>query len=75
MTMRLITGKNYRAKVTLSALEALFSNSVIESKLRSAGFQKVSDTGTGKAREAVGQWNGQSQSVEIPSQLSDVKEV
>ncbi len=72
MNATLTTGQRYAATISLGWMEQVASNETIADKLKAAGFAGVSVDGKGRKRVAVGIWTGPSQSVDLPSQISNV---
>lgn len=73
MSMQLQHGRRYTADIELGMLEGLASNDVVKCKLEDAGFQSVLVTGNGRKRSAIGTWGGATQSVDLPSQVKNVR--
>jgi hypothetical protein len=74
MKFQLRQGKRYEAVITLGWLEKFASNELLQGKLRAAGFSNVTVMGTGSTRHAEGTWGEPDQEVDLPSQVSGVKE-
>jgi len=68
-------GRRYRARVHLGFLEQVASDEQIAEKLRAAGFEAVTVTGSGRDRWAMGTYTGADATVELDDHLSDVKEI
>ena len=71
--MRLVTGTQYEASISLNIFERMASNDTIKSKLEGAGFTGVIVWGSGSTRAARGVWSGQTQDADIPSQVKAVR--
>lgn len=72
MRVTLETGKRYKADVRLGFFEGLASNDTIAAKLLDAGFVGVTVFGKGRDRWATGEWGGAMQTVNLPSQITNV---
>lgn len=70
------SGKRYAARIELPFFEAIgASNDDIADRFTAAGFKEVHVTGTGTERIAHGLWAGEDASAELPSQITEVKEL
>ena len=63
-------GRRYKARIELGFFEQVASNSMIADKFQEVGFSDVSVTGDGSEREAIGRWNGQDTTAQLPSQAA-----
>lgn len=70
-------GSRYSATVNLVGLEVIAINSVVESKLRGAGFRDITVTGSGLKRQAVGLWDGPTQPIpaEYKTKFTDLRKL
>jgi len=68
-------GRRYTADIELGYFEAIAGNAMIKDKLEDAGFINVIITGDGRRRTARGQWGGETRSVDLPSQVKNVRMV
>jgi len=73
--MKLETGTNYAATITLDFLERIASNGDIKEKFESIGFTQVQVVGSGRIRTAKGKWAGSTREVEIPEQVSNIEKL
>jgi len=71
-TFTVYQGHRYSATVTLTGLDQLASNSMIEEKLTQLGFSGVSVSGAGATRQATGIWTGPDTTVQLDPRLSNV---
>lgn len=68
-------GKRYAARISLGVFEQFASNDLIVKKFQDAGFHDVNVHGEGAERIAHGTWTGDDASAEMPSQITEVKEI
>jgi hypothetical protein len=68
-------GKRYRATISLGMIERLATNEMIADKMRSAGFNEVSVSGSGALRVAEAVWSRADTTGDMPSQVTEVVEV
>lgn len=72
---RLEKGARYQATINLGVLQSIASNEMVADKLREAGFEDVSVSGSGRARTAVGVWGRDNAQGAIPSEISNIKQL
>ncbi len=65
----------YQAEIKLDVLESFASNDMIKQKLAQAGFKEIVVEGKGASRSATGIWPGETQTAEIPKQISSIKKL
>lgn len=76
MTYTITKFKKYEAKITLKGfIKALAPNHMIAEKLQQAGFTNVFVDGTGELRRATGVWKGETQTVDLPEEVTEVIEL
>lgn len=68
-------GQRYQAKLVLSGIEAWASNSMIEGRLRAAGFSEIRVSGDGASRLVEAVWGGPDATAEMPKQVTEIVEI
>lgn len=68
-------GKRYQATITLGLIEQFAGNDTIAAKLRAAGFEDVTVSGSGARRYAEALWPGEDASAPLPPQITSVVEM
>ena len=68
-------GKRYAARIELTMIESFASNADIATRLIKSGFTNVNVTGSGSERVAHGTWVGEDTTADMPSQITEVKEL
>lgn len=76
MTFTITKFKKYEAKITLKGfIKSLAPNHMIVEKLQQAGFTNIFVEGTGESRRATGVWKGETQTVNLPEEITEVIEL
>ena len=73
--MVLEKNSTYEAIVTLSGMQVIAANKVVKEKFTSIGFQNVVVVGGGKERKARGLWGGDTQQIDIPGQITNIRKL
>lgn len=73
MLFKLEHGKTYSAHLTLSGFQAWGSNEQVAQYFAGMGFSDIKVSGSGSSRFCEGTWNGSSETIQLPDQVSDVK--
>jgi hypothetical protein len=68
-------GRRYRATISLGLIESFAGNELIADKLRGAGFEEVSVSGSGTMRTAEGLWPNEDATAQMPEQITAVTEI
>jgi len=71
--MKLEPKRLYEATLLLNGISIIASNNRVKEKFTSIGFSDVIVVGVGKHRTARGRWNGASQLVDIPKEVTNIK--
>lgn len=75
MQLQLKKGSRYQAQIKLSGLQIIAPNSEVQRKFVELGFVNVTSTGTGADRTVMGMWSGTTMKIELPAQVTSVKEI
>lgn len=72
---QLKNGCSYQATISLSGMDLIATNKRITDMLTRAGFANVEVVGSGKTRLARGMWPSRDMEVEMPKQVTEVKQL